>query len=241
MITIKSVFDDVRFLIGKENGYISISDFNRLSKMAEDRLLDWITGRVEGNILPIMYINQKDKDYVSPFITPYKTSLVDGKITKPADYYTYENLFALIVEDIICDEDDVECGSNDDVAEITKVPVKLLDGDQFVSRLTSRIDGLRPTDKKPIAKEVGNYFEFAPNALAGVVLEYIRYPKYGVAVGMIDQIYNEEVINEGASTDYEWGEYAHKFLVQIIVDLFINSVRDTAMKSFNDTTSKLNP
>lgn len=235
-ITVSSVFDDVRQMVAKENGYVSISDFNKLSKRAENRLLDWGTGRIEGTFLPQMYTTQKDKDFVAPFITKYKAMLSDdGTISKPEDYYLFENLYGLSLEEAACDEDEKECGDTDS-QKIKKDTIELLNGSEFAFRLNTRIKGLKPSVQKAICKEVGSGFEFAPEELAGVTLEYVRYPVYAVAVGMIDPTYNDEVINPNASTNYEWGEYARDMLVWIICDLFFDTIRESAGKSMNMAT-----
>ena len=238
-ITVSSIYEDVLFEISKANGELTITDFNRLSKRAENRLLDWGTGRIEGTALPQMYTTQKDKDFIAPFITTYKAMVSnEGAITKPADYYLFENLYGLSLEEATCDEEDEsECGDDKtDLEKVNKNQIRLLDGDEFTLRLKSRIKGLKPSVEVPIAKEIGSGFEFAPTELAGVVLEYVRYPVYAVAVPMLDVTYNEEVINPAASTNYEWGEYARDMLVYIIVDLFANSVREGSLKNMNAAT-----
>jgi len=247
-ISILSVYNDVAQQIGKANGDLSITDFNRLSKRAENRFLDWVTGKIEGNILPQMYTTQKDKDFVSPFIVAFKSALTDSKITKPTDYYLFENMYALSLKEVLCDDEDGDSSCDDEEKEVSadssnikKDVIELLDGQRFYVRAKSKIKGLSPSLKKPIAKEIGNSFEFLPNELGGVVLEYVRYPIYAVAVITDDPIYNIEVIDETASTDYEWKESAREMLVWIIVDLFSNSVRENALKTFNQATAKTLP
>jgi len=246
-ISISSVKDDVDQQIGKANGSLTITDFNRLSRRAENRFLDWITGKVEGNILPQMYTTQKDKDFVSPFIVAFKSALTDSKITKPTDYYLYENMYALSLKEVLCDEDGSDSSCDDEEKEVSadssnieKDVIELLDGQRFYIRAKSKIKGLSPSLKKPIAKEIGNSFEFLPNELGGVVLEYVRYPIYAVAVSEIDPIFNTEIVGS-SSTDYEWKESAREMLVWIIVDLYSNSVRENALKTFNQATAKTSP
>lgn len=239
-ITIKSVYDDVLFQISKENGVLTISDFNRLSKRAENKLLNWVTGNLEGVTLPQMYTTQKDKDFVSPFIAEHKAMLVGGKLDKPDDYYLYENSYGLSLEDIECvgEEDDKECGEGEEKNKVLSNQATLLNSDEFNLRKKTRIKGLKPSVEVPICKEVGNSFEYAPDELPAVVLEYVRYPLYAVAVGAIDATYNQEVIDEAASTNYEWKEYARDVLVWIIVDMFSNSTRDGDLKNMNAQTGK---
>lgn len=241
-ITVSSVYNDVLQEISKENGVLTITDFNRLSKRAENFIIDYITGRIQGDTLPQMYFTQKVKDYVSTFIKQYKAALdSEGRITKPSDYYMYENMYSMSLDvNTSCDEEEKDCDADDtdNAGSIKKVQVELLDGDKFTKRLTSKIKGLAPSVNKPIAKEVGNYFYFAPQGLEGVSLEYVKYPVYAVAVAGVDPIYYNEVIDEALSTNYEWGEYARNLLAYVIVDLYSNSVRESALKQFNNSTNK---
>jgi hypothetical protein len=241
-ITVSSVYNDVLQEISKENGVLTITDFNRLSKRAENFIIDYITGRIQGDTLPQMYFTQKVKDYVSVLIKEFTAGLdSEGRITKPTDYYMYENMYSMSLEEgESCDEEELDCDKNDidNTGGIKKVQVQLLDGDKFTKRLSSKIKGLSPSVNKPIAKEVGNYFYFAPKELAGITLEYVKYPTYAVAVGVIDTIYFNEVISNTLSTNYEWPEYARNLLAYVIVDLYSNSVRENALKQFNNSTNK---
>ena len=244
-IPISSIYDDVRQGIGKEQGELTISDFNRISKLAENRIIEWGTGKIEGNTLPQMYTTQKVKDFVSKFITEFKAVPVNGRITRPSNYLTYENMYILSLKDSGCEDEENSCDDNDeqetDTSGIIKTEVEILDGDEFRIRAKSKIKNMAPSLRKPIAKQVGFDFEFLPDGLGGVVLEYIRYPIYAVAVGMMDDEYNIEVIDPNASTDYEWNENARNLLVDIMVDYFSNEVRDGNLKNMNAATKQMNP
>lgn len=234
-ISISSVYADVQFQIHKDNGTLTFTDFNRLSVRAENRIQEWLTGDVRQGINPYPFGTQKNKDLLAPFITTHKSILdSEGRIEIPSDYCSYENMYSLSLENI-CD-DKVSC--DDKKTEISKIPIELLDGQAFYYRANTFISGLKPSTKKPIAKQVSNQFEFLPKDIQGVVLEYIRFPKYGTVVTTIDPIYNEEVIDEAASTNYEWDEKAREMLVYFITDLYSNHIRETALKQFNDSTGK---
>ncbi len=245
MISISSVYNDVQQIISKDNGELTISDFNRLSKLAENRIIDFITGKIEGNVLPQMYTTQKVRDFVSPLVEEYKAVPVNGRITRPEDYLLYENMFALSLKETGCDDEENSCDDNDeqeaDNTGINKTEIQLLNGDVFRIRAKSKIKNMKPSLEKPIAREVGNQFEFLPDGLGGVVLEYVRYPVYAVAVGMMDDEYNIEVIDPNASTNYEWNENARSMLVEIMVNYFSDQVREQSLKLMNDSTSKKNP
>ena len=245
MIIISSVYNDVQQRISKENGELTISDFNRISKLAENRIIDFITGKIEGNVLPQMYTTQKVRDFVAPLVEEYKAVPVNGRITRPEDYLLYENMYALSLKETGCDDEENSCDDNDeqeaDSTGIVKTEIQLLNGDVFRIRAKSKIKNMKPSIEKPIAKEVGNFFEFSPDGLGGVVLEYVRYPVYAVAVGMMDDTYNIEVIDPAASTNYEWNENARAMLVDIMVDYFSNQVREVALKNMNAATAKTTP
>lgn len=74
MISIKELYDDVAKDSANEyeNGSLSFDRFNRFSKIAELSLLDWLTGGAAPDNLPTPYLTQKNKDWLSPFITQAK-------------------------------------------------------------------------------------------------------------------------------------------------------------------------
>lgn len=242
MIKASSILEDVLQQIAKEeNGDLTHDDFNRLSKRAELRLLWWLTGDVRSGQLPAPYETQKNKDMVSPFIQPYKGSVdANSQITRPADYYQYENMFSLEAAEGTdeCEDDDNDCGDEEKSISVGKTQIKLLDNQQFNIRANTYIESLKPSARKPIAKQVGTKFEFLPLNLQGVTLEYIRYPKYAKIVTKNDAVYNQPVVDETKTENFEWDSNAADLLVYIIVDLFSNSVRESSLKQFNESTGK---
>lgn len=242
MIPVSNMYMDFLHQIQKEE--IGVEDFNRLSKLAELRLMYWVTGDIRGGVPPEPYITQKNKDYVSPFIEKYKTTPnEDGEIIKPAGYYQYENMYALFLSgNDGCSEEDTEGSEGDDGAteetEIKKVAIELLDGQEFYYRVNTYIKDLKPSIKKPIAKQVGKGWELLPNGIPGVTLEYIRYPKYAVLKVKEDPVYYNIVPDETNSINYEWDENAHDILLFFIVDYYFNSTREQAGKQTNLATGK---
>lgn len=230
---------DVQYLINKEGGEILHSDYNRLSKQAENRLMYWITGDIRGGVPPEPYLTQKNKDFISQFITSFKSNLdSNGRITRPDNYYQFENMFALSLIDTTCDDPDTDCDSDEITDEIKSTPIELVDGSKFTHRLKSNITGLRPTIKRPITKQIGKEFEIAPKDVAAVTLEYIRYPVYANIVSTDNTTFRDEEINEAASTNYEWDENAREMLIFIITDLYSNHIREKALKEHNAATGK---
>lgn len=233
MISVSSIYksvvlDDVN---AAENGDVGFDQFNRLSVRAEKRLMDYLSGDIENQKPPTPYTSQKDKDWLSPFIATFQTQVVEGAIIKPSDYYSFENMYMLSGSDPIdCDDDTV--------TEVCHTPIEILDGGQYNQRCKTYIKGLQPSFNKPIAKEVGNNFKCKPNDLGSVALEYIRYPKYAVIVPMIDKVYNQEIVDESESTNYEWGDWAEDLLIYFISDAYSRHTRETALKTFNSAIGK---
>lgn len=227
------VFQDCKDRVGEnENGFFSIPKYNRFSRLAELRLIDWITGDISGLTPPEPYLTQKNKDWLSPFIKKYTAHAVNGSIDRPADYYKWDNFYRLgskISSD--CEEDETAIDS-------CNTPIEILDGAKFNKRCISWIEGERPSLVKPISKLVGKNFEVAPADLGSVGLEYIRYPIFGSVAKKKDLLYNRDVPDPDNSIDYEWEENAREVLVYFIVDQFSNTTREQALKQFNNATGK---
>jgi hypothetical protein len=236
MIDIISVYQDAaRDNVNKdENGYFGYEMFNRLSRRAELRLLDWLTGDVSGVTPPANFITVKSKDLVSPFITRFTTNVSGGEITKPSDYYLYENMFRITGKlQSSCEEDE-----EDDNTEDCNIPIEMLDNDKFYIRCNTHIKLLKPSFNKPISKMVGNRIEFKPQDLGSVALEYIRFPKFGTIKTIVDPQYNDEIADPATSDNYEWDEGVRELLVWFITDTFSIHTREQALKQHNQLTGK---
>lgn len=223
MIPVKLIFDSVNrdYVNSAENGHLSFEMFNRLSLRAETRLMDYISGDVENVKPPFLYTSQKVKDYLSSFIAKKPLEVSDGRILKPKDYYGFENLY------LLGDFDVNDCKEYIPTEKLN--PIELLGGAAFAARTKSYIVGLAPSFDTPIAKMVGDGFEFAPSDLGSVVLEYIRYPKFAKIVSKKDEEYNYLVIDEAKSENYEYGEWAIDFLIYFIGRAFAVSTREGAL------------
>lgn len=213
----------------EENGYLSYEMYNRMVKIASNRLLNYITGDSANQALPISYSTQKAKDFIAFLITKFPSSIVDGIIERPADYYTYDNLYILSLSQSGCEDDNTDCDTDSPTAEVIETPVEMMDGQQFNVRRQTYIKGLKPSPTKPICKMVGNTIEFLPKELGSCKLEYIRYPEPGVIRTMVDPIYNDIVADPATSTDCEWGEWARGILVYLIAQEFSIHVRENAL------------
>jgi hypothetical protein len=226
-IPILEIYDDVvkDTTNADQNGQLSYAQFSRISRRAELLLLDWISGGVTNERLPIPYVSQKNKDWLSPFITKYQKQVVGGFIDKPSDYYQYDNFYRL------GSKSDADCDDNNLPQDDCNTPIEILDGQQFYARCNTYIDELKVSADKPICKMIGNQFEVAPKDLGSVCLEYVRLPVFGSITGKNDPIYNEEVPD--VVVDYEWEEWARPFLIWFITDIFSNTTREQALKQFN--------
>ena len=236
MIPVKSIYNDVALdtVDSDTNGNLDFETFNRMSKRAELRLMDFLTGDVDGVKLPAPYSTLKIKDWLSPFITPYPVQIKNGKIDKPEGYYGFENMYLLGTYNV-----QSSCYEEVESDEGCNTSIELLDGNKFYQRCNTFIEGLKPSFLKPIAKEVGNTFEFLPKDLGSIILEYIRYPKFAQIVGGIDPIYNDEVIDENLSTNYEYNENMRELLIYFITQSFGVKVRETALLQANELQGKL--
>lgn len=230
MIPANELYQDVSDQINaQENGQFTIALFNRWSWVAQLKLMGWLSGDVEGIKPPEPYRTQKNRDWLSDFVTKFPTNVVDGKIEKPNDYYLYQDLYVL--------DADIECEDTDE-PKIVKYPVDLLDTSKFNKRANTYIKSLKPTSRRGIAKQVGKEFDFEPSDIGSVVLEYIRYPKKAFVAVKIDEVYNQELPDPDNSVDFEWNEMSRPLLVWFIVDAYANRTRESALKEDNLITGK---
>lgn len=233
MLSVIEIYNDVvkDSANAVQNAHLGYEMFTRMSKRAELRLIDWLTGHVSGEQRPITYTGQKDKDWLSTFITPYEKQTVDGVLIRPDDYYTYDNLARIGARvDGDCEgEGKDECNT----------PITIMNGDRFNHYCTSYIKEIRPSLSNLIAKVIGNTFVIAPKDVGSVRLEYIRYPKFASIKPKIDPIFNDEVPD--VVVDYEWGEGSREALIWFIVDTFADHTSNNAMKQFNQTSNPKKP
>lgn len=226
-----SVYNDVIKVINKEqNGLLTADMFNSYLRRAELYLLDFLTGDIGGQKAPLPYLTQKNKDWLSPFITSREGVVSGGRFQKPEDYYVYENMFLIGGE--------VECDEEGDQKEVDRhyVSIEIMDSSKFDKRSETWIKKLKPDFGKPISKIVGKFFYFNPADLGSVKLEYIRYPKYGSVKSVVDPQFNDNMIVTNVAL--EWDEYAREYFVNFIVDQFSINTRDGALMNQSLTVQK---
>lgn len=144
-----------------QNGQLSYATFSRMSKRAELQLLDFLTGGVTNERLPIPWISQKNKDWLSHLITKFPDQVSGGIISRPADYYQYENFYkGGSANNSGCEEDEEDTPQTDEC----NTPIELLDGQQYYERCRTYIEELKPSMSKPIAKMVGEDLKYFASA-----------------------------------------------------------------------------
>lgn len=224
-------------LLKEANGDLSFDLFNEFSPSAELKVMEWITGDMAGQQPPEPYVTQKNRDWLTPFIEKFPTTVNQGMIIRPDNYYGFENMYLLGAYNT-----PTECDNEDEETEQQlqcNTPIELLDAVQFYVRCNTYIEGLQPSFKRPIAKEIGRKFEFLPKDLGSIVLEYYRYPKFAKIVPTVDPVYNTEIIDVNASTNYEWDLKTKNLLVYFIVDAVANRTSNQAQKQFNELSKDI--
>lgn len=224
MIYVAEIYDDAKDTIATDqNGELSFPMFNRLSRRSELSVIDWLTGN--SDVIPRPPF-QKNKDIISIFLGKSAQQVTAGVITKPDDYYTYDNFYR------IGSKVQADCDT-DEVQEACNTAIEILEGSKYNVRCRTYIDEKKPSFSKPIAKIIGTTLELTPNDLGSVVLEYYRNPVFAKVVSKLDTVYNEEIVDPALSTNYEWPEAARPVLIWFIVNAFADHTREQALKTFN--------
>lgn len=230
MIPSVDIYNDVRFIINKENGYLNADDFNDRSWNAQLRFLSWLSGGETGLEIPQQYVSQKNRDWLSPFLLKYPAQISGGFISKPADYYLFDNIYKLNGKKR-SDCNDVQQQT------VTNKSIDLLSNNKFYERVNSDIEELKPSASNPICKMLENKIELYPVDLGSVVMEYIRYPSKAAISSSEDPATHDEIIT--SVTNFEWNEYARPLLTWFIVDEFANHTRESALKQDNAASSPI--
>lgn len=211
-----------------DNSETAINKFNRTSKRAEIYLIKYLTGAliIEQNKFPKPFDTQKNTDYLKDFIVPFSMA---GDYTFPKDYLIYDNMYKLANKKIVkdCDDNIIDANKNGNI------PIEIVDRQKFLNRSRSYIKGILPTINNPIVRIINNSFEFMPQEIGSVVLEYIRYPKYGKLVTKFDAVFNDTILDENNSKNYEWGEWATEPLLWFMNDRHASHIREKTLKEFN--------
>lgn len=231
MLSVVELYNDCADTINvEENGQFSYGLFNRFAWRGQLRLLEWLSGDVSGVTPPEPYRTQKNRDWLSDFVVKYKVNVTGGTITRPDDYYLFQDMYLLRGVLVACEDD------GETMTLTPNLPITLVGNDKFYQLAGTYIQRLKPTADKPIAKQVGKVYEFFPEDIGSMVLEYIRYPQRAVINPVIDQVYNQEV--PGTVVDFEWNENSREVLAWFICDSFNNRTREQAFKQLNLLTGK---
>jgi hypothetical protein len=230
---INGVFLDVLDRVSPEmNGSLTIQKFNRYSKLAELKLLNWLSGTLSGEQgYPEPYTTQKSSDYLSPFVSTDKKQVENGIAQKPDGYYLWQKAA------IIGDRKDELCGEPVIITGVD-TPIERLDSAPFDSRSQTHIESLKPSIRKPICKIVGDSILTLPKDLGSILIEFVRYPVYGELKTMIDTVYNNEVVDLENSVNYEWNEYAREPLIFFITQFYGAGTRESNLQQQNSLVGK---
>lgn len=205
----------------EQNGSMGIARYNRFSKMAELRLMDYLTGDVAGIQPPENYTTLKDKDFTSPFVAKHTAQVQGGVVAKPSDYYEFENAWVIgSYRDKMCEEPALITGDN--------TPIELTDNDAFDERNNSYILNVKPTMKKPIMKMDGDGFYFSPKDLGSVIISYKRLPIFGEIKIKHDNEFNQDVPDEVNSVNYQWPMGCAGLLEYYIMQQYPTRTREVA-------------
>lgn len=215
------------------NGQMTTGRFNRWLWLAQLKCLDWLSGDVANIQPPTPYSAEKDRSWLSIFITKLPVQVSNDTVTKPSDYYLWDNGYLL--GNYFANAD---CENDDEVPTGCNIPIELLSGDEFYYRCNTYVEGLQPSFIKPICKELGNGFEFLPKDLGSITIEYIRYPTRAFLGTKEDDRYNDLVYDPATSIDLEWSPFAEDVISWFIADMFFNFVSNQAGKTFNTLTGK---
>lgn len=232
---VNSIFLDVcDRVVPEQNGSIVFSKFNRFSKLAELRLLNWLSGNITGdqNGYPTPYTTEKSRDFLAPVLRTDKKQVQDGIADRPDDYYLFERMA------IIGDRRDELCGE-DVIITGVDTPIELLDAAVFDSRSQTYIKSLKPSLRKPIAKLVGKVFHFLPVDIGSIIIEYKAYPTpYGELKTTVDPVYNIEVVDTTTSVPYVWDDSVREDLIFFITQFYAGGTRETALVQQNAAIGK---
>ena len=83
--------------------------------------------------------------------------------------------------------------------------------------------------RKPIARIVGENFEYAPIDLGSVELIYTKYPVPAEVKVTVDTVYNNEIPDPINSVDYFWPEFARNLLIYFITQQYPVGTREKAL------------
>lgn len=232
MISAVQLWED--FVIDDANkdmsGDVSIARFNRYLWRAQLKLMDWLSGNFDNKNYPPpeQVSTKKTRDWLAPFLVKLPKQVSNGEIERPTNYYLFKDLYRLKGVSPECIDE-----YNEDDIKVVKVPVELLDSGKFNNRCDTKIRRLDPL-VKPIAKLSGAGFEFAPDDLGSVLLEYYRYPVKAEVVAVYSAQYNNEEPNEAASTPVEFNEGCRPYLIYFLNMEFSKNVREVGFQQQNE-------
>lgn len=234
MINVVEVYNDVALddVFSEQNGNLNSERFNRMSWRATLKMIDWLTGDTKGGNPPPP-LNQKNRDFLNPFIVPYTAQVNNGVLEQPVDYYTWDNGFLVTTDRTGCEEDDVE-------PEIVEVNLVMLTTDKFNIRSGTDIESLKPSIFKPIIRLGGvskitgkASFVTLPKDLGTVQINYVRLPAKAQIISKVDPFLMDLVPDLPNCVNYDFPESARNVLEYFITQEFSMHTREKALFEVN--------
>lgn len=226
MIDINEIYLAVQKLANKsQSGYITPSDFNSASKIANIQLFNHYYGSENQYLtkLPLPKIayaaTQKISESLKVFIEPDVTlTVTNGKAPIPDD-----------VIHVIAMTNNYVVGSTAKQSDIRRVEY-----DRWNNWVSDVID--TPNQEFPIYKENNAEFEFYPISLGTVKIDYLRTPttpiwSYTVSGG-------RPVYDSGTSVNFEWSEDERSSLIMRILSLCGISLQDNNVVQYAESQER---
>lgn len=215
MINVEEMYQTITQLVSKDKaGYVSNTEFNQVSVMAERLLWTYLAANYESDIL------------CAEDMTPF-TVLSDVQLSAlsrcyiPSDSGAVQQLWWRKVTN------SVDCGMNPTVEE---KKIEYLEKLELANTLDSPIRKPLKSVPRLYWSHVSMGIQVYPN-LAGqwVTFDYLRMPIYAVRGVTLDVTNDQENYDASTSTQYEWGDNMQPNLVDLILLHYGLSIRETAI------------
>lgn len=217
-INVNTVYQDVKYLINKEQGtgYLQPATFNAFAAQASREIFEEMFSQYQKTTAVT--------DSLLDFIKKSNLAIDDtGLMAYPSDYVHFIAVRAydpvsLAAATAVCDDENPV-----DYSKIPQLNVKIIDNDKLGGRLMSKV--VAPTKERPIATFYNDGLKFYPIDLGVAIFEYLRLPVNAVW-GYTTDAYGLEVYDSATSTNFEWSEQVQNTLVARICKYFGVEVRE---------------
>jgi hypothetical protein len=218
-ISVNEIKERVELIASKDQKtiYLNADKFNKYAPVALDKILQQQRVKMEAGLMSSDALDDLKvrADYVVP---------TNGQLAKPADYLYYD---IAVVNAFNVNKNGEQF--------ITKNPVDYVTDSEFAYRVSSRVSP--PTKERPIVYGIEGYWQFYPNNVGIVTLQYIKEPLqpfWNYTVSSNQQVYAETGgvltnpnagVTAGDSTDFELPYQFKDDLIFTICELLGVTVR----------------